>query len=99
MAKTLHFNKLTQQSEDLFKLVVIGAKRAKQINALRTAKYPLPTAGKEEETFEETPPEEYVDWDGMKKPVSMALDELMEGDINFRDTSTDDEDEDLEREL
>jgi len=99
MAKTLHFNKLTQQSEDLFKLIVIGAKRAKQINALRTAKYPLPTAGKEEETFEETPQEEYVDWDGMRKPATLALEELMENKIDFRETTLEEDDEDLDSEL
>lgn len=82
-----------QQSDDIFELVLLSAKRARQINALRMAKYPLPTISKrtEEEDYEETPPEYSVDWDGMEKATTLGLNELLEGDVNFRRESIKDE--------
>jgi len=68
MADTLHFSKLNKQSEDIFEVVLVAAKRAKQINALRMATYPLPVIGRKgEEDFEETPEEYDVEWDKLKK--------------------------------
>ncbi|MBN2279011.1 MAG: DNA-directed RNA polymerase subunit omega [Candidatus Marinimicrobia bacterium] len=86
MASTIHFKKLMQQSNDLFELVLLASKRAKQINALRMAKYPLPTISKrtEEEDYEETPQEYSIDWDGLEKPTTIGLNELLEGKVNFK---------------
>jgi DNA-directed RNA polymerase omega subunit len=85
MADTLPFSKLTKNSDDIFELVVAAAKRARQINALRMAQFPLPTLNEEEEeTFDETPQEEdSTDWDGMEKPTTMALNELLDTKINY----------------
>ena len=87
MTETLPFSKLTRQSDDIFELVVVAAKRARQINALRMAQYPLPTMVEEqEETFEETPPEiiDEPSWDYLEKPTTLAINEILEGKINYR---------------
>ena len=89
MASTIHFSKLMQQSDDIFELVLLAAKRAKQINALRMAKYPLPTISRrtEEEDYEETPKEYAIDWDSLEKPSTLGLNELLEGKVNFKRVS------------
>jgi DNA-directed RNA polymerase omega subunit len=89
MSGTLDFAKLTKKSGDLFELVVAASKRARQINDLRNAQNPLPVLGEDqEESFEETPDEEELeDWDEMEKPVTLAVDEVMEGAIDYRYTS------------
>ena len=86
MANTIHISKLMKQSDDIFELVLLASKRAKQINALRMAKYPLPTISKrtEEEDYEETPPEYSVDWDGMEKATTIGLNELLDGQIIYK---------------
>lgn len=86
MSKTLDFAKLTKKSGDLFELVVAAARRTRQINDLRNAQNPLPVLGEDqEENFEETPIEEELeDWDKMEKPVTLALNEVMEGEIDYR---------------
>ena len=91
MANTIHISKLMEQSDDIFELVLLASKRAKQINALRMAKYPLPTISRrtEEEDYEETPPEYSVDWDGMEKATTIGLNELLEGEVNFKRVNID----------
>jgi DNA-directed RNA polymerase omega subunit len=91
MASTIHFSKLMSQSDDIFELVLLAAKRAKQINALRMAKYPLPTISKrtEEEDYEETPKEYSLDWDAMEKATTLGLNELVEGKVIFKRASLD----------
>ena len=86
MTKTLHFSDLKEQSEDIFELIVATAKRARQINALRIAQNPLPTLTEDqEETFEVTPDEEEEqDWDAVNKPVTAAIDEMLEGKLEYR---------------
>ncbi len=86
MATTIHFSKLMQESDDVFELVLLAAKRAKQINALRMAKYPLPTISKrtEEEDYEETPKEYSIDWDSLEKPATIGLNELLNADVKFK---------------
>lgn len=86
MTETLDFSKLTQKTNDLFELVVATAKRARQVNALRIAKYPLPTLTEDqEETFEETPDEEEIqNWDKVDKPATLALNEMLEGKLDYR---------------
>lgn len=86
MTETLDFSKLTQKTNDLFELIVATAKRARQVNALRIAKYPLPTLTEDqEETFEETPDEEEIqNWDRVEKPATLALDEMLEGKLNYK---------------
>ncbi len=87
MTKTLPFSKLSSKDNDLFELVVVTARRARQINALRMAKYPLPTIGEDqEETFEETPPEiiDEPNWDEFEKPTTVAINEMLEGKISYR---------------
>ena len=86
MIETIHFSELSRRSDDLFELVVAAAKRTRQINSLRIAKNPLPTLNEdEEETFDETPEEEdLTDWDGVEKPTTLALNEMLSGDLNYK---------------
>ena len=86
MTKTLHFSELKEQSEDIFELIVATAKRARQINALRIAQNPLPTLTEDqEETFEVTPDEEdEQDWDAIEKPVTEALEQMLDGKLEYR---------------
>ncbi|HPC35584.1 MAG TPA: DNA-directed RNA polymerase subunit omega [Candidatus Marinimicrobia bacterium] len=87
MTETLPFDKLTRKSDDIFELVIVAARRARQINSLRMAQYPLPTMIEEqEETFEETPPEITDDqnWDELEKPTTLAINEILEDQINYR---------------
>lgn len=101
MADTLDISKLTDQTEDLFELVVAASKRSRQVNALRIARDPLPSLSEDqEETFDETPDEEELkDWDKIEKPVTVALNEMLNSNLNYRHTSeklkTKDEDEDI----
>ncbi len=95
MIETIPFSKLEKRSGDLFELVVAAAKRTRQINSLRIAKNPLPTLNEdEEETFEETPEEEeIVDWDKVEKPTTLALNEMLCGNLNYRYAGEDQEEE------
>jgi len=96
MTRTLDFLQLTKKSEDLYELIVAASKRARQIAALRIARDPLPTLGEgEEETFDETPDEEEIkDWDRVDKPVTSALEEMLEDNLEYRYTSVSVEEED-----
>jgi|UPI0003A376A9 DNA-directed RNA polymerase omega subunit len=87
MTKTIPFDKLKDKGNDLFELVIVTARRARQINALRLAKYPMPSVNDyQEETFEETPPEEIdePDWDNVERPTTQAIQEMLAGKINYR---------------
>jgi len=98
MADTLDISKLTNQTEDLFELVVAASKRSRQVNALRIARDPLPSLSEDqEETFDETPDEEELkDWDKIEKPTTVALNEMLNSNLDYRHTSeklkTEDED-------
>ncbi|MBC8491053.1 MAG: DNA-directed RNA polymerase subunit omega [Candidatus Marinimicrobia bacterium] len=98
MTDTLDISKLTEQNEDLFELVVAASKRSRQINALRIARDPLPSLSEDqEETFDETPDEEELrDWDKIEKPTTVALNEMLRGDLDYRHTSEKIETEDEE---
>ncbi len=100
MATTLHFSKLMQQSDDVFELVLLAAKRAKQINALRMAKYPLPTISKrtEEDDFEETPNEYSINWDSLEKPATLGINEVLNASVNFKRTSLNENEKPVETE-
>lgn len=93
MSETIPFSKLREQSEDTFELIVAMSKRAIQINSLRMAKYPLPMMIEDqEETFEETPEEEEVlDWDNVEKPVTTAINEIINGKLNYHYAETTEE--------
>jgi len=96
MTRTLDFSKLTEKTDDLYELIVAASKRARQIAALRIARDPLPTLGEgDEETFDETPDEEEMrDWDRVEKPVTSALDEMLDDHLEYRYTSVVVEEED-----
>lgn len=85
MTKTIPFDKLKDKGQDLFELVIVTARRARQINALRNAKYPMPSISEldEEEAVND---EEFnePDWDKIDKPTTLALKEALEGKINYR---------------
>ncbi len=89
MADTLDISKLTDQTEDLFELVVAASKRSRQVNALRIARDPLPSLSEDqEETFDETPDEEELkDWDKIEKPTTVALNEMLNSNLDYRHTS------------
>lgn len=94
MTETLPFSKLTQKSDDVFELVVVAAKRARQINSLRMAQYPLPTMTEDqEETFDETPPEINDDpnWDDFQKPTNLAVNEIIDSKIDYHYTTPEEE--------
>lgn len=78
----ISLDKLNKQSDDIYKLCLVAAKRAKQINKLRIAKYPMPDAREEQEEtiFIE---EEEVNWDQMEKPTTKALNEVVEGKSEY----------------
>ncbi len=99
MIDTIDFSKLRDQSEDIFELIVVASKRAKQINALRVAQNPLPSLGKNaEETFEETPDEEeMINWDEIDKPVTVAVDEMLSSKIDYG--YPEDESDEVEKEI
>ena len=105
MTRTLEFSKLTEKTDDLYELIVAASKRARQIAALRIARDPLPTLGEgDEETFDETPDEEEMrDWDRVEKPVTSALDEMLDDKLEYRYTSVvveeDDTLEDIEGDI
>jgi len=105
MTRTLDFSKLTEKTDDLYELIVAASKRARQIAALRIARDPLPTLGEgDEETFDETPDEEEMrDWDRVEKPVTSALDEMLDDKLEYRYTSVvveeDDTLEDIEGDI
>ena len=91
--KTIPFTKLLQKTADVFELIVAMAKRARQVNQLRVAKYPLPTyTDGEDESFNETPDEEeMLDWDKIEKPTTIALDEMLKTDVEYRYASPEEE--------
>lgn len=94
MTKTIPFDKLKDKGNDLFELVIVTARRARQINALRLTKYPMPSVIEgQEETFEETPPDtlDEPDWDNIDKPTTLAVKELLDGKINYRYAQKEDE--------
>jgi len=98
MSETLDFKKLTNQSEDLFELIVASSKRARQINALQIAQNPLPTLEEDqEEVFDETPDElEIENYDKTEKPITIALEEMMAGNLEYRHTNIEVEPEEEE---
>jgi DNA-directed RNA polymerase omega subunit len=98
MSETLDFKKLTEQSEDLFELIVACAKRARQINALQIAQNPLPTLEEDqEEVFDETPDDQEIEnFDKMEKPITIALAEMMAGKLEYRHTNIESEPEEEE---
>ena len=83
-------DKLNEKSEDIYKLCLVAAKRAKQINKLRIAKYPMPETreDQEETVFIE---EEDVNWEDMEKPTTLALEELIEGRTEFEMRNSEEE--------
>ncbi|MCF7886324.1 MAG: DNA-directed RNA polymerase subunit omega [Candidatus Marinimicrobia bacterium] len=83
----ISLDKLNQQSDDIYKLCLVAAKRAKQINKLRIAKYPMPDAREEQDEiiFLE---EDEVNWDEMEKPTTIALNEVVEGESEFEMRNT-----------
>jgi len=90
MTETIPFNKLPQENNDMFEMVIIAARRARQINALRTAKFPLPAMSEDqEEVFEESPLEVPVepDWGEFPKPTTLAIQEFIAGKVNYRYTT------------
>ena len=76
-------DKLNQQSDDIYKLCLVAAKRAKQINKLRSAKYPMPDAREEQDETIFLEEEEEVNWDEMEKPTTLALDEVVKGKTEY----------------
>jgi DNA-directed RNA polymerase omega subunit len=83
----ISLDKLHKQSDDIYKLCLVAAKRAKQINKLRIAKYPMPDAREEQEETIYLDEEE-VNWDEMEKPTTIAIKEIAEGQTEYemRDT-------------
>ncbi|MCF7741425.1 MAG: DNA-directed RNA polymerase subunit omega [Candidatus Marinimicrobia bacterium] len=78
----ISLDEFNKQSDDIYKLCLVAAKRAKQINKLRIAKYPMPDAREEQEETIYVDEEE-VNWDEMEKPTTIALKEVMNGKAEY----------------
>ncbi|HMA61710.1 MAG TPA: DNA-directed RNA polymerase subunit omega [bacterium] len=78
----ISLDEFNKQSDDIYKLCLVAAKRAKQVNKLRIAKYPMPDAREEQEETIYVD-EEDVNWDEMEKPTTIALKEVMEGKSEY----------------
>ena len=79
----ISLDKLNQQSDDIYQLCLVAAKRAKQINKLRNAKYPMPDTREEQDETIFLEEEEEVNWDEMEKPTTLALDEVVKGKTEY----------------
>lgn len=79
---SISLDEFNKQSDDIHKLCLVAAKRAKQINKLRIAKYPMPDAREEQEETIYVDEEE-VNWDEMEKPTTISLQEVVEGKAEY----------------
>ena len=84
--KTVHMSDLFKQSDDIYTSVMIVAKRAKQIIDDRVVPIDENEEVDDSIEFEEPIITTYVD-----KPESIALDEFLNGELEWRAYNKDDE--------
>jgi DNA-directed RNA polymerase subunit K/omega len=82
--KTIPFRKLEAHTRDIFEAVSAMAKRAGQINSLRSLKFGLqPYETDDGEKGYESSYIEDTDFDNLEKPTTLALEEMLDGKITF----------------
>ena len=80
-------SELFKKNEDLYEKVVVGARRQRQIIDSRSSLF---DAFQEIEDSEELERFDDMDYD-MEKPISLAIKELLNGDLDWRYESEEDE--------
>jgi DNA-directed RNA polymerase subunit K/omega len=84
--ETIPFSELEKITPDTFEAIVVMSKRARQVNAERLAKMELPAFMEEDEedlTFDREDLED-IDFDGIEKPTTFAVREMMDRDLSYR---------------
>lgn len=84
--ETIPFSELDKKTPDTFEAIVVMSKRARQVNAERLAKMELPAFMDDDEedlTFDREDLED-VDFDGIEKPATFAVREMMDGELTYR---------------
>ena len=81
----ISFNKLLKKTDDIYEAVVVSSKRAKQILQDRIVKQMIDDNEEmnDEGILTEPVEREYIDFDKEKKVTSIALDEFLEGDVDW----------------
>ncbi len=84
--KTIHMSDLFKRCDDIYEAVMVVAKRAKQIIDERVI--PIDENEDVEDSIEF---EEPIITTYLNKPESIALDEFLNGELQWRDSSEDDQ--------
>tara|TARA_B100001121_G_scaffold34600_1_gene29347 strand:+ start:1622 stop:1909 length:288 start_codon:yes stop_codon:yes gene_type:complete len=81
----ISFNKLLKKTDDIYEAVVVSSKRAKQILQDRIVKQMIDENDElaEEGILSEPVSREIPDFDKEEKVTSLALDEFLDGDIDW----------------
>jgi DNA-directed RNA polymerase omega subunit len=81
----ISFNKLLKKTDDIYEAVVVSSKRAKQILQDRIVKQMIDDNEEmnDEGILTEPVAREYIDFDKEEKVTSIALDEFLEGDVDW----------------
>jgi len=96
--ETISFSELEKITPDTFEAIVVMSKRARQVNAERLAKMELPAFMEEDEedlTFDREDLED-IDFDGIEKPATFAVREMMDRDLSYRHKNEVEPDEETE---
>jgi len=81
----ISFNKLLKKTDDIYEAVVVISKRAKQILQDRIVKQMIDDNDEmnDEGILTEPVVREYIDFDKEEKVASIALDEFLEGKVDW----------------
>ena len=84
--EAISFRKLLKKTDDIYESVVVVSKRAKQILQERVIKQIIEdnTEPSEESVLSEPIYRENIDFDKEEKVTSIALDEYIEGNVNWK---------------
>lgn len=86
MAETLPLEQLEAKVDSLYEAIVVVARRARQINEMQKQLIDKETADNDDEDLDEIiGDEDYLDREFLKlpKPSTLALQEMMEGKLDF----------------
>ncbi len=96
MIKPVEISELEEKAGNIYEAVVVAAKRARQLNDETKMEYnqrvePLMAKDEEEEgTVSKDKFNISVDFEKRTKPTTLALDELLNNDVKFRERNEDD---------
>jgi DNA-directed RNA polymerase subunit K/omega len=81
----ISFSKLLKKTDDIYEAVVVSSKRAKQILQDRIVKQMIDESEEvfEDGIFAEPTVRENIDFDNEQKVTSIALDEFLDGNIDW----------------